>query len=192
MLQSTRTHNCSIFSMLRCARLRPSSNLLLCSRLPCGKLERASLDIADLGQFSNGKIDTSKINVSIMDLEGNDAVTNIAGAARVLIKNSYGRVTFIRRDTKGAILEQHGWMKDCALGHLSFYYLHNPVIESLKQEEIENAVFQYDIVEASHLGLHIVNSRVAEDDSVSFLESKIEVLGEPRRLNRFKHSQPST
>jgi hypothetical protein len=88
----------------------------------------------------------------------------------VLIKNSYGRVSFIRRDTKDAILEQHGWMKDSALGHLSFYYLHNPVIESLEQEVIEKAVFQYDIVEASHLGLHIVNSRVAEDDSGNWLE----------------------
>lgn len=156
--------------MLRCARLRPSSNLVLCARLPCGKLQPASLEIADLGQFSNGKIDTSKINVEIMDLEGNDSVADIAGAARVLIKNSYGRVTFIRRDTKGVILEQHGWMKDSALGHLSFYYLHNPVIESLEQEEIENAVFQYDIVEATHLGLHIVNTRVAENDSGNWLE----------------------
>jgi len=61
-------------------------------------------------------------------------------------------------------------MKDSALGHLSFYYLHNPVIESLEQKIIEKAVFQYDIVEASHLGLHIVNSRVAEDDSGNWLE----------------------
>lgn len=68
--------------MLRCARLRPSSNLVLCARLPCGKLQPASLEIADLGQFSNGKIDTSKINVEIMDLEGNDSVADIAGAAR--------------------------------------------------------------------------------------------------------------
>jgi len=170
------------------ARLRATSNLIICSRLPCGTLQRASLEISDLGQLANGKIDTSKINVEIIDLEGNDAQANIAGAARVLIKNSYGRVSFIRRDTKGGILEQHGWIKDSALGHLSFYYLHNPIIESLEQEEIENAVFQYDIVEASHLGIHIVNSRVAEDDSVDYLESKIKVLGEPRRLNRFKQA----
>ena len=77
-----------IFSMLRLSRarlrlsVRPSSNLVLCSRLPCGTLQQASLTNSDLGQFENGKIDTSKINVEIMDLGGNDAHANIAGAAR--------------------------------------------------------------------------------------------------------------
>ena len=73
-----------IFSMLRLsrARLGLSSNLVLCSRLPCGTLQQASLTNSDLGQFETGKIDTSKINVEIMDLEGNDSQANIAGAAR--------------------------------------------------------------------------------------------------------------
>ena len=123
-----------------------------------------------------------------MDSQGNDAIANIAGAAsrrvqiklslylfynylpesfcepisRVLIKRSYGRVTFIRRDSKGQILEQHGWMKDSALGHLSFFYLHNPIFQELEKEEIEESIFQYDIVEASHLGMHIVNARIVD------------------------------
>ena len=180
--------------MLRCLN-RASSSYILCSRLPCGTLQKASFQIEKMGLMPNGKIDTSKINVDIMGLQGNDAIANIAGAAsrrvqiklslylfynylaesfcepisRVLIKRSYGRVTFIRRDSKGQILEQHGWMEDSALGHLSFYYLHNPIFEELEQEEIDEATFQYDIVEASHLGIHIVNARIVDKESGKWL-----------------------
>ena len=96
-----------IFSMLRLirARLRPSSNLVLCSRLPCGTLQQASLTNSDLGQFENGKIDTSKINVEIMDFEGNDAQSNIAGAARNRAQFLFQKIT-ISKPNNNFLLSQ--------------------------------------------------------------------------------------